>query len=183
MTGCTGISSQQNKKLPRPSTGESEKAGKTVILSPVLNNGQVAPASPVARSPPVVPPRNGSKLEHSPVANPLPPTNSKPEQKLFDTKPEPGGAAGSAAGPRASNLLPAADSGDVTDKSANTAGPANTYRDNWKARNESQNTLIFNFVNSKKDLSHIENDGLDLSKRTKQSKKVTMRMSSVSFVQ
>merc|ERR1712241_1604433 len=37
----------------------------------------------------------------------------------------------------------------------------------WKSRAEVQNTLVFNFVNSKKDVSHIENDGLDLTKRTK----------------
>merc|ERR1712029_68721 len=51
-------------------------------------------------------------------------------------------------------------SGDTTDKSSN-------YRDSWKNRNDVQNTLVFNFVNSKKDISHIENDGLDLTKRTK----------------
>ena len=50
-------------------------------------------------------------------------------------------------------------SNDVTDKS---------YRDSWKSRSDQQNnTFVFNFVNSKKDVSHIENDGLDLTKRSK----------------
>jgi len=41
-----------------------------------------------------------------------------------------------------------------------------SYRDSWKQRQDQQNTLVFNFVNTKKDVSHIENDGLDMSKRT-----------------
>lgn len=43
----------------------------------------------------------------------------------------------------------------------------NNYRDSWKSRNDTQNTFTFNFVNSKKDVSHIENDGLDLTNRNK----------------
>merc|ERR1712203_410039 len=50
---------------------------------------------------------------------------------------------------------------DVTDKSP-------SYRDSWKTRSDQQNnSFVFNFVNSKKDVSHIENDGLDLTKRSK----------------
>uniref|UniRef100_A0A0K2UX41 Bifocal [Apis mellifera] n=1 Tax=Lepeophtheirus salmonis TaxID=72036 RepID=A0A0K2UX41_LEPSM len=45
-----------------------------------------------------------------------------------------------------------------------------TFRDSWKQRNEGKNTLVFNFINSKKDVSHIENDGLDFSKRKTLSK-------------
>ncbi len=41
----------------------------------------------------------------------------------------------------------------------------NSYRDSWKKRNEEQNTMVFNFVNSAKEVSHIENDGRDISKR------------------
>ena len=52
------------------------------------------------------------------------------------------------------------------------AGAAGGYRDSWKARNDQQNTVVFNFVNSKKDVSHIENDGLDLSNRIAGNKKV-----------
>ena len=36
-----------------------------------------------------------------------------------------------------------------------------------KSRNEAQNSFVFNFVNTKKDTSHLEYDGLDLSNRTK----------------
>jgi len=42
-----------------------------------------------------------------------------------------------------------------------------SYRDAWRATKEQQNTLVFNFVGAKKDVSHIENDGLDLSSRGK----------------
>ena len=43
------------------------------------------------------------------------------------------------------------------------------YRDSWKKRQdaETKNTMVFNFLNSQKDVTHIENDGLDLSKRKK----------------
>ena len=43
------------------------------------------------------------------------------------------------------------------------------YRDSWKKRQEAEtkNTMVFNFINSQKDVTHIENDGLDLSKRKK----------------
>ena len=37
----------------------------------------------------------------------------------------------------------------------------------WKTKSESKNTIVFNFLNSQKDVTHIENDGLDLSKRKK----------------
>ena len=37
----------------------------------------------------------------------------------------------------------------------------------WKTKTESKNTIVFNFLNSQKDVTHIENDGLDLSKRKK----------------
>ena len=72
--------------------------------------------------------------------------------------------------PREDNSNVHAVNGDVTDKS----GGGNSYRDSWKARNDQQNTLVFNFTNTKKDVSHIENDGLDLSKRKKQSNKVRL---------
>ena len=51
--------------------------------------------------------------------------------------------------------------------SNNGTGSDPSYRESWKARNkaEQQNTMVFNFVNTKRDVTHIENDGLDLSKR------------------
>jgi hypothetical protein len=55
---------------------------------------------------------------------------------------------------------------DVADRAGpGSRGGGNNYRDSWKARQDQQNTLVFNFINSKKDVSHIENDGLDLTKR------------------
>jgi hypothetical protein len=56
---------------------------------------------------------------------------------------------------------------DVADRAGpgSRGGGGNNYRDSWKARQDQQNTLVFNFINSKKDVSHIENDGLDLTKR------------------
>lgn len=53
------------------------------------------------------------------------------------------------------------ESGDVPDKGSSS------YREAWKASKEQQNSLVFNFVGAKKDVSHIENDGLDLSSRAK----------------
>jgi len=53
------------------------------------------------------------------------------------------------------------ESGDVADKGNSS------YREAWKASKDQQNSLVFNFVGAKKDVSHIENDGLDLSSRAK----------------
>jgi hypothetical protein len=55
------------------------------------------------------------------------------------------------------------------DQDQQGGGKENGYRDNWKKRQEAENknTMVFNFVNSQKDVTHIENDGLDLSKRKK----------------
>jgi len=53
------------------------------------------------------------------------------------------------------------ESGDVPDKGSSS------YREAWKASKDQQNSLVFNFVGAKKDVSHIENDGLDLSSRAK----------------
>ncbi len=49
------------------------------------------------------------------------------------------------------------------------SGLKSNYRDSWKKRQEAEtkNTMVFNFLNSQKDVTHIENDGLDLSKRKK----------------
>jgi len=44
---------------------------------------------------------------------------------------------------------------------------SSSYREAWKASKSEQNSLVFNFVGAKKDVSHIENDGLDLSSRAK----------------
>ena len=104
------------------------------------------------RSPPSVPPRNGSKLEHA--------EQISQQRKYFDSNiepltcsPDPGKSDAKAV------TVDQEKSNDVTDKS---------YRDSWKSRSDQQNnTFVFNFVNSKKDVSHIENDGLDLTKRSK----------------
>ena len=156
------------------------------VRSPVLTSSDTNNRSPPSsnrsppsssRSPPSVPPRNGSKLEHSDQQNNI------QQKKYFDTNIEPHVNGGSSNiinnNNKSSDKLThqsdlnravkipepvtngnVANGGDTTDKS-------NNYRESWKNRNEVQNTLVFNFVNSKKDISHIENDGLDLTKRTK----------------
>jgi len=63
--------------------------------------------------------------------------------------------------PITSNGKVEVESVDVPDKGSSS------YRGVWKASKEQQNSLVFNFVGAKKDVSHIENDGLDLSSRAK----------------
>lgn len=141
----------------------------------------------VGRAPPSVPPRNGSKLESPTEAE----VNGGQRQKYFDTNIEPAPAT------EKSNLIKTdtVKSGDRTVNKSNsvvtnnsdhhqkavivtpgtqdtntvdaTDNNKNNYRDSWKSRNDTQNTFTFNFVNSKKDVSHIENDGLDLTNRNK----------------
>ena len=54
--------------------------------------------------------------------------------------------------------------GSGNPKAANGEG---SYRDSWKQRQEQQNTMVFNFSNTKRDVTHIENDGRDISRRPK----------------
>jgi hypothetical protein len=70
---------------------------------------------------------------------------------------------------------------DSTSNNTNTGNGDVSYRENWKARNkaEQQNTMVFNFVNTKRDVTHIENDGLDLSKRNTSKKKTQVQLSKV----
>jgi len=107
-----------------------------------------------AKCPPSVPPRNGSKLETQDPAS--------QQRKYFDSNIEP---------LTSSPDLGKSDHKAVTveqDKPTDTTDKSNSYRDSWKARSDQQNnSFVFNFVNSKKDVSHIENDGLDLTKRSK----------------
>jgi len=159
----TKSSTPSNKQVGviKPITRETE----AVILNPTLANNNYKDTnkqllvdrpsedkswfSPV---PPQIPPRNGSKLEFS--ASP-----PKPKEKYFDSNIE------AEPSPPSVRREPAAEAtnADVTDKSG--------YRESWKARQDKQNTLVFNFINSKKDVSHIENDGLDISKRPDSGKK------------
>lgn len=55
------------------------------------------------------------------------------------------------------------------DNDEDMEGVKSNYRESWKKRQEAEtkNTMVFNFLNSQKDVTHIENDGLDLSKRKK----------------
>ena len=53
-----------------------------------------------------------------------------------------------------------------TETAAHVAGTGHkNYKESWTARQDKENTLLFNFTNSQKDVSHIENDGLDLTQR------------------
>ena len=149
---------------------------------PGLRNGSVGGLGG-GRAPPSVPPRNGSKLETPNEAE----VSGGHRQKYFDTNIEPQ--------PSEKNnfiktdiVKPVAErtvikNNSVVSKSdqkavigkpetpeTNTVDATdnkNNFRDSWKSRNDTQNTFTFNFVNSKKDVSHIENDGLDLTNRNK----------------
>ena len=62
---------------------------------------------------------------------------------------------------------------------SNKAAAANgegSYRDSWKQRQEQQNTMVFNFSNTKRDVTHIENDGRDISRRPKSKTKDKKKM-------
>ncbi|TRY62873.1 hypothetical protein TCAL_15202 [Tigriopus californicus] len=54
---------------------------------------------------------------------------------------------------------------------ASQVGRNNNYRDDWKKRNEQKNTIVFNFVHTEKDVTHIDNDGRDISNRRKKNSK------------
>ena len=187
------IHSESSKEAPHVLVSNPVVTSGAAVRSPVVTNSDNrsppsinrsppsinrSPPS-INRSPPSVPPRNGSKLEHSDQQN-------IQQKKYFDTNIEPHVNGGSntinnnnkssdkvthqsdlnrvvkISEPVTNGNVP---NGDTTDKS-------NNYRDSWKNRNDVQNTLVFNFVNSKKDISHIENDGLDLTKRTKKVRRV-----------
>ena len=105
--------------------------------------------SSAQRQPPSVPPRNGSRLEHG-----LPPTTTTTPATFSPPPITPAGNGSKE------------ESGDVADKGSSS------YREAWKASKDQQNSLVFNFVGAKKDVSHIENDGLDLSSRAKSQGKV-----------
>ena len=111
------------------------------------------------KAPPSVPPRNGSKLEHAEIGTSQP-------RKYFDSNIEPLVQSPG----HTSEELVKSDAKAVTDgdKSTDVIDKSSSYRDSWKSRSDQQNnSFVFNFVNSKKDVSHIENDGLDLTNRTK----------------
>lgn len=126
------------------------------------------------KSPPSVPPRNGSKLEHQETsATTSTPsttsTTSSQSRKYFDSNIEPLVPPPPSPGQTSEELV-RSDAKAVTDrdKSTDVIDKAPSYRDSWKSRSDQQNnSFVFNFVNSKKDVSHIENDGLDLTKRSK----------------
>ena len=67
------------------------------------------------------------------------------------------------------------------DKNEINSSSDTSYRESWKARNkaEQQNTMVFNFTNVQRDVTHIENDGLDLSKRSSTKKKTQIQLSKV----
>ena len=137
---------------------------------------------------PSVPPRNGSRLEHATTTSTAP----RLAEKYFDTNieaspPPPAVKKAAVTGGGGVNDPSNCDTTtvrgggggneavvgrDMADRGRGGGVGGNNYRDSWKARQEAQNTLVFNFINSKKDVSHIENDGLDLTKRTAATNKV-----------
>ena len=178
-----------NKKIH----SESSKEAPHVIVSnsvvssepkPGLRNGSVGGLG-VGRAPPSVPPRNGSKLETPSELEVI----GGQRQKYFDTNIEPQPSEKNnfiktdivkpaPVGERTVNKNDTVVNKSDTQKAVTGRQEAsetntdatdnkNNYRDSWKSRNDTQNTFTFNFVNSKKDVSHIENDGLDLTNRNK----------------
>merc|ERR550517_292925 len=148
------------KTAPASTAAVSKPATTTTTPASASGNGSpiISPLAPVlerlqpvssARQPPSVPPRNGSRLEHG--VPPTPTTATATTPTTFSPPP---------ISSPASNSIKE-ESGDVPDKGSSS------YREAWKASKEQQNSLVFNFVGAKKDVSHIENDGLDLSSRAK----------------
>jgi len=133
---------------PATTTLPASTSGSSPIspLAPVLERLQ--PVSSAQRQPPSVPPRNGSRLEHGVPATSTATTTTTPA--TFSPPPITLVSNGNKE-----------ESGDVPDKGSSS------YREAWKASKDQQNSLVFNFVGAKKDVSHIENDGLDLSSRAK----------------
>ena len=72
-------------------------------------------------------------------------------------------------GDRENMIMMMSTNGDHKNGSSNNGNNANDYRNNWKKQRdtENKNTMVFNFLNTQKDVTHIENDGLDLSQRKK----------------
>ena len=166
--------------VPRPESRSTSRAFLNP-LSPTTIGKSVAAA-------PSVPPRNGSRLEHATTTTTAP----RLAEKYFDTNieaspPPPavkkaavtGGGGVNDPSNCDTNTVRGGGGGneavvgrDMADRGRGGGVGGNNYRDSWKARQEAQNTLVFNFINSKKDVSHIENDGLDLTKRTAATNKV-----------
>jgi len=161
-------------KLEQPkSTTTSES-----VISERLSSPKVtlrAPVTPQNKSiPPAVPLRNGSKLEHGNTQESPKNTvtlesqntrgiddsiNTRGKNEKTSTK-----GAEENQSVRGGQENKNSQSTPTNQSIKNKEGNGN-YRDGWKARKEQENSLVFNFVGSKKDTSHIENDGLDLSKR------------------
>ena len=118
--------------------------------------------------PPSVPARNGSRLEHADS-----PVRQQIQTKYFDTNIGPELTPPPPPGKKGDHLVKGVGGGQAEAEDGDEKnGLNNSYRDSWKKRQDQQNSMIFNFLGDKKDVSHIENDGLDLSKRNKKGGKV-----------
>jgi len=143
---AASTSTSGSKPATTPTPASTSGSTPIAPLAPVLERLQPGSSG---RQPPSVPPRNGSRLEHVPAATPgnlnLTTTATTTTFSPLPISP-------------ASNKE---ENGDMPDKGSSS------YREAWKASKDQQNSLVFNFVGAKKDVSHIENDGLDLSSRAK----------------
>ena len=142
VTNSRTQSTKNKQESPKPSGDQS--SSKKSTTKPVITS---------TKSPPTIPPRNGSKLETVPHP-----------KKYFDSNIE----EHAPTSPRTVNGTKSLV--DEVDKKSEQKAVNGSYP--LKSRSDAQNSLVFNFVNTKKDTSHLEYDGLDLSNRN--NKKVSI---------
>jgi len=135
VTNSRTQSTKNKQESPKPSGDQS--SSKKSTTKPVITS---------TKSPPTIPPRNGSKLETVPHP-----------KKYFDSNIEEHAPTSPKTVNGTKSLV------DEVDKKSEQKAVNGSYP--LKSRSDAQNSLVFNFVNTKKDTSHLEYDGLDLSNR------------------
>lgn len=111
------------------------------------------------------------KENQFPMAREASSKDEEAESKIHLTKDDLSGAT--------SETKPESSVATPSDTVNNDNAGGKSYRDEWKKRNSEQNSMVFNFVNTDRETSHIENDGRDISRRTR-SKKGKRNLSKVS---
>jgi len=143
----TSPSSSVANNRTQSTKNKPESSKPSVDLSTSSKKSTTKPVITSTKSPPTIPPRNGSKLETVPHP-----------KKYFDSNIEEHAPTSPKTVNNGTKSL-----ADEVDKKSEQKAVNGGYP--LKARSEAQNSLVFNFVNTKKDTSHLEYDGLDLSNR------------------